>query len=145
MQLYLLYIFHQVNLNFETFLKNFSLNLDTILANNSFWTVVLSDFNIKSNLWCKSEKTYEGSKIVGRTSQFGLQQPINEQTHHTWNSSSCMDLISASHPNLVMESGVHSSLDKNCHHQTIYAKVNLKIFNALPYEYEIWHYQKANT
>ena len=30
--------------NFETFLKNLELNLDTILANNPFLTVVLDDF-----------------------------------------------------------------------------------------------------
>ena len=46
--------------DFETFLKNFELNLDTILANNSFLTVVLGDFNGKLNLWCKGGKTYEG-------------------------------------------------------------------------------------
>ena len=37
----------------DTFLKNFELNLDTILANK----IVLGDFNVKSNLWCKSVKT----------------------------------------------------------------------------------------
>ena len=67
--------------DFETFLKNFELNLDTILTNNPFLTVILDDFNVKSNLWCKSDKTsYEGSKIEGITSQFGLQQLINEPT-----------------------------------------------------------------
>ena len=55
----------------ETFLKNFELNLDTILTNNTFLTVVLSDFNVKSNLWCKSDNiSYEGSNIEGITSQF---------------------------------------------------------------------------
>ena len=57
--------------DFETFLKNFELNLDTILANNPFLTVVVGDFNVKSNVWCKSDKTsYEGSKIEGITPQF---------------------------------------------------------------------------
>ena len=131
--------------DFETFLKNFELNLDTISANNPFLTVVLGDFDVKSNLWCKSDKTsYEGSKIEGITSQFGLQQLINELTHHTRNSSSCIDLMFASQPNLVMESGVHSSLRENCHHQIIYAKFNLKIYYPPPYEREIWHYQKTN-
>ena len=103
--------------DFETFLKNFELNLDTILANNSFLTVVLGDFNVNSNVWCKSDKTsYEGSKIKGITSQFGLQLLINEPTHHTRNSSSCIDLI-ALQANLIMESSVHSSLRGNCHHQ----------------------------
>ena len=45
-------------------------------------------------------------------------------------------------PNLI--SGVHSLLHENCHHQIIYAKLNLKIFYPPLYEREIWHYQKAN-
>ena len=131
--------------DFETFLKNFELNLDTILATNTFLTVVLGDFNVKSNIWCKSDKTsYEGSKTEGVTSQFGLQQVIDKSTHHTRNSSSCVDLIFALQPNLVMQSGVCSSLHKTRHHQTIYAKFNLKIYYPPPYEREIWHYQKAN-
>ena len=44
-----------------------------------------------------------------------------------------------------MESGVHSSLHPNCHHQIVFAKFNLKIFYTPPYEREIWHYNKANT
>ena len=43
-----------------------------------------------------------------------------------------------------MESGVHSSLHENCHHQIIYAKFNLKIYYPPPYEREIWHYRKSN-
>ena len=43
-----------------------------------------------------------------------------------------------------MESGVHSSLHQNCHHQIIYAKFNLKVLYSPPYEREIWHYQRAN-
>ena len=44
-----------------------------------------------------------------------------------------------------MELGVHSSLHQNCHHQVIYAKINLKVFYPPPYEREIWHYQRANV
>ena len=36
-----------------------------------------------------------------------------------------------------MESGEHSSLLENCHHQIIYAKFNLKIYYPPPYEREI--------
>ena len=43
-----------------------------------------------------------------------------------------------------MESGVDFSLHENCHHQIIYTKFNLIIYNPPPYEGEIWHYQKAN-
>ena len=42
-----------------------------------------------------------------------------------------------------MESGVHSSLHQNCHHQIIYAETTSKVFYPPPYEREIWHYQHA--
>ena len=41
---------------FETFLKNFELNLDTILLNNSFLTVVLGDFNVSETFDVKVTK-----------------------------------------------------------------------------------------
>ena len=44
-----------------------------------------------------------------------------------------------------MESGVHSSLRQNCHHQLIYTKINLKVFYPPLYEREICHYQRANV
>ena len=44
-----------------------------------------------------------------------------------------------------MESGVHSSLHPNCHHQIVFAKINLKIYYPPPYEREIWHYEKENA
>ena len=68
--------------DFKSFANNFELNIDAVTANNPFLTVVLSDFNVKSNLWFKGDKTsYEGSKIDAITPQFGLQQLINEPTH----------------------------------------------------------------
>ena len=68
---------------------------------------------------------------------------INEPTHILGHFSSCTDLILTSQPDLVMESGVHSSLHPNCHHQITHAKFSLKIFYPPPYEQEIWHYEKA--
>ena len=47
--------------DFESFANNFELNIDSVTANNSFLTIVLGDFNIKS-------KSYEGSKIDAITS-----------------------------------------------------------------------------
>ena len=44
-----------------------------------------------------------------------------------------------------MESGVHSSLHPNCHHQIAFAEINLKIYYPTHYEREIWHYEKANA
>ena len=50
-----------------------------------------------------------------------------------------------SQPNLVMVSGVHSSLHPNCHHQIIHAKFNLKIFYPPPYQRVVWNYQDAKN
>ena len=125
--------------DFESFINNIELNLDSIMTNNPFATVILGDFNAKLSLWYNNDVTkYEGSKIDGVTSQFGLQQIIKEPTHITGDSSSCIDLIFTTQPYLVMESGVHSSLHSNCHHHITFAKFNLKIHYPP-------HYQKANV
>ena len=43
-----------------------------------------------------------------------------------------------------MESGVHSSLLPNCHHQVVFAKFNLSILNPPLYERTVWFYETAN-
>ena len=120
---------------FETFLKNFELTLDKIHENNPFMTIILGDFNAKSNNRGKSDITsLEGSKIDTIANSYGLDQLVQEPTHILNALSSCIDLIFTSQPNLVMESGIHSSLRSNCHHQIVFAKFNLSIFYHLPYE-----------
>ena len=110
------------------------------MVNNLYLTVILGDFNAKSSLWCNNDiTTYEGSKIDGATSKFGLQQIIKAPTHFICESSSCIDLIFTTQPNLVMESGVYSLLHVNCHHHITFAKFNLKIHYPSPYERDVWH------
>ena len=131
---------------FETFADNFELTLDSIINKNPFLIFPLGNFNSKTTNWYKNDKnSYEGLKIDTITSQFGLQQIINEPTYLTSNSSSCIDLMFTSQPNLVMESGVHSSLHPSCYHQIGFAKINLKIYYPPLYEGEFWHYEKANA
>ena len=80
--------------DFESFINNFELNLDPVMTNNPFLTVILGDFNAKSSLWYNNDiTTYEGSKIDGVTSQFGLQQIIKEPTYIIGVSSSCINQI----------------------------------------------------
>ena len=43
-----------------------------------------------------------------------------------------------------MDAGVHPSLHPNCHHQIVYAKLNLKIHLRPPNEREVWHFQKVD-
>ena len=46
---------------------------------------------------------------------------------------------------MVVNSGVHSCLHANCHHQIVFAKFDLKIYYPPPYEREVWHYQEADS
>ena len=108
------------------------------MVNTPFLSVVLSDFNAKKSLWYNNDiATYEGSKIDGVTSQFGIQRFIKEPTHIIGNSSLCIDLIFTNQPNLVMESGVHSWLHSNFHHHITFVKFNLKIHYPPPHEREV--------
>ena len=108
--------------------------------------VALGDFNAKPKSWYTNDCTdFEGSKINILTSSFGFHQIINKPTHILNNSSSCIDLIFTTQPNLVMESCVHSSLHANCHHQLPYMKFNLNVLHPPSYEREVWHYKLANS
>ena len=124
----------------ETCLKSVEVTLDKIHENNHFMTVVLGDFNAKSNNWYKAEITSleQMNKFAMidtiASSNYGLNQLIQLPTHILNSSSSCIDLIFTSLPNLVMESGIHSSLYSNCHHQIVFAKFDLSIFYPPPYE-----------
>ena len=131
---------------FEKFIDNLELNLETLCQNNPFLIVLMGDLNAKSKNWYSHDKTsHEGNEIENVTAQFGLQQIIKEPTHISNTSSSCIDLIFTSQPNLITDSGVHSSLHSNCHHQIVFAKFNLHIVYPPPYLREIWHYREANT
>ena len=103
--------------------------------------VIFSPLNVYMSI--TEKKNYQNKLLV--TSQCGFHQIINEPTHVLKNSSSCIDLIFKSQPNLVIDSSAHPSLHPNCHHQIVYAKFNLKIYCLPPYEREIWHYGQENT
>ena len=125
---------------FMTFVKNLELNLELIFTKNPYLTVVIGGFNVKSHNWYKGNKiTAGGTRIEIMTSHYGLTQIINKPTHILEDSSSCTDLIFTSQVNMVLDSGVHSSVHPNSHHLIIYAKFNLKVYYPSPYERYIWH------
>ena len=102
--------------------------------------VALGDFNAQTKGWYHLGKT-----TYGISSQFRLEQLIHEPIHIIGERSSSVDLIFASQPNLVVESGLQSSFHQNCHHQIVFARFNLKVVFPPPYEREVWHFKKANV
>ena len=130
--------------DFETFTENLELNLENLAQRNSFLVVAIGDFNANSSNWfCQDKTSFEGDAIENLTFQFGLHQVNKEPTHILDTSSSCIDVIFTSQRNLIIESGVHSSLNSNC--QIIFAKFNLEVVFPPPYVREVWHYKDANT
>ena len=106
---------------FDTFLSNFELQLDFIANRNPFVSMFVGGFDARSKNWCSSDKaTYEDKILESFTSQCGFKQVISDPTHILESSLSCIDLIFTSQPNLVMNSGAHSSLHPNCHHHIIH-------------------------
>ena len=120
---------------FGTFADNLELNLDTMANKNPYLIVIPDDFNAKSSNIKTIKQHVKALKLMRITSQFGVQQLIQEPAHTLSNSFSCINQIKVlnqsimSQPNLVMESGVHFSLHEKCHHQLVYAKFNLKVWS----------------
>ena len=104
---------------------------------------VLGDFQAKSNSWCRNDAiSHEDSMIGALTSIYRLHHLIQEPKHIPDWSFFCVDLIFTSQPNLVMESGVHSSLRPNWYHQVVFAKFSLSILYPSPFEITVWFYMK---
>ena len=74
-----------------------------------------------------------------------VKRLINEPTHIQTNSSSCIDLIFTNQPNLSVNSGVHSPLHPNCHHQIVHTSFNLDIYYPSSYQRLTWDYKKADS
>ena len=118
---------------FEKFLENLELSIYHMTDKDPYRMVVLGNTNT------------EGSKIDISIASFGFNQIINEPTHILNNSSSCIGLIFTSQTNLEIESGAHSSLHANCHHQITYVKFSLNVIYPPPYEREVSHYKLVNS
>ena len=109
----------------------------------SSFTVILGDFNARSQSWWSDDMTsYEGSHIDSLS--YGFHKLISDPTHLLPNSFSCIDLIFTDQPDLAADSGVHPILHGNCHHQIIFSKFNLMIEYPPPYDRLVWDNKKAN-
>ena len=56
-----------------------------------------------------------------------------------------IDLIFTDQSNLVVDSGIHSTLNPKCHHQITYCKLNLNMKYPPPYQWLVQDYKRANV
>ena len=102
---------NQYKYDFVNFCDKFKLTLDAISVTNSFVIAAIGGFNAKSNNhYTGYTATLEVSKTEAITSQLRLKQIINERTHILLKSTSCINLIFTSGPNLVLDLGISSCL-----------------------------------
>ena len=114
----------------------------------AYFQISLVPFNVDEKVWnflCLYRSNCLYSQTRGTFEMSQLQQLINEPTHLTGNSSSCINLIFKSQLNLVMESGVHFSLHSSCRHQIVFAEINLNIFYPPPNKHEVSQFNKTDT
>ena len=136
----------QNNREFNSFLSSFEQLLSEISKRKPTVSIITGDFNARSSSWWSNDtNTLDGTNLYSPSSSNNFSQPINEPTHIQRNSSSCIDLIFTDRPNLAVDSGVHSSLHPNCHHQVVHASFNLNISYPPPYQRLIWNYKKADS
>ena len=68
--------------------------------------MITGDFNARSsNWWSLDKENTEGQEIDSLTSACGYSQTINQPTHMTKESSSCIDLIFTTNTNLISNTG----------------------------------------
>ena len=98
------------------------------MSQNAHFISVTGDFNVRSSSWWRNDlATSEDNQVNVITSCYGLSQLICEPTYILPNLFSCIDLIFINQNNFIMDSVTHAFLHPNCHHQIVYAKLNLKI------------------
>ena len=107
--------------------------------------MITSDFNCRNSNWYLGDLvTAQGARAEVLTSFYGFSQLIKTPTHLLQNSATCTDLVSTNQPHLIIESGVHSSLSSTCHHEIVFATLNLKVEYPPPYKRVFWNCSGAD-
>ena len=136
----------QSSIEFESFLSGFEDMLGSVIFSKSQFTVILGNFNARSSSWWSNDITnINGTLIDSLTATHGFKQLISDPTHMLPQSTSCIDLILTDQPNYIIDCGTHPSLNKNCHHQITFCKLNLKAEYRPPYQPLVWNFKKSNN
>ena len=137
---------NQDSFEFENFLLNFEKVLSCTVSCNFSFIIILDGFNDRSSVWCSGDKfKYEGVKIESLAAMHVFHRVIAQPTHLLPQTSPCIDLIFTDQPNLIVDSGFHSSLHADFNHQITWFKLNLSRENPPPFERLVWDYNRANV
>ena len=79
------------------------------------------------------------------TSSAGYSQLIDQPSHITKESSSCIDLIFISNPSVISASRVELSLCQKFHHNLIHGKISFNVPLLPPYIREVLDYKNAKV
>ena len=113
--------------------------LSSILFSKSQFTVILGNFNARSILWLNNSTNLNGTLIDSLTATLGFKHLISDATHILalyW---------FTDQPNYVIDSGNHTSLNKNCHYEILFCKLNLQVQYPPPYQRLVWNFEKSNN
>ena len=138
---------HKVNSpDFHNFVANFTELHAKILSEKPYFIIFTGDFNAHSvQWWPDGDSNNEGTQFDILFSELGLTQMISEPTHFREHCHpSCIDLIICDQPNLVIDSGIRSSLDNTCKHQITFCKLSIRTPSIPPFKRLVWFYDKAN-
>ena len=116
---------------FVTLCFNFNLFLSNINNLNPASLVAIRQSNARNSKWWLSDKeTFEGLAIHSA----GYTHLVDQPTRVISNSSFCIDLVFASNPNVICNSGVELSLFDKCHHSLIFGELNFMVRLPLTYK-----------
>ena len=86
-------------------------------------SIIAGDFNWKrSKLYSFDAKDNIVKELNTITSTAGYNRRIHKPTHFTNHSSSCIDLIFTSDPNIIVNSDIEKSLCSSYHHDILYGR-----------------------
>ena len=104
----------QITEQFDGFINNLEITINRIQAEKPHMIILTVDFNCRSSQWRPQEvENPEGNVLDELIEINNLCQLINELINIRYEGMSCIDLIITDQPNLIIESGVHPSLDEH--------------------------------
>ena len=126
---------------FYAFIEKFTDLHSKLLDIKPYYVIYTAYFNAHSiNWWTDGNSNNEGTQLDILFSELGLTQLISEPTHFRGHClPSGIDLIICDQPNLVIESGVRSSLDSMCKHQITFCKLSIKAPPIPPFKRLVRH------